>query len=363
MPARLAPLVAAVLVGSTLVASVGWNRLRPERAPDEAGRLAAYHFLDRYMGPDGRVSRWDQGGDTVSEGQAYAMLAAQAVGDRGRFHLAWEWARAHLQGHDGLLAWRWADGRVQDAMPAADADLDAAWALVLASARFDDERLRKEGLGMAAAVLEHETVSVGEDLVLVAGPWARGRPAVVNPSYVSPGAMATLARETGDARWRTLATTSQRLLAELLGPAHPLPPDWSHLTASGTLEPASGPGLDGQGPRYGLDAPRLLPRLAACGGPWRDAASSTWPVLAGAADSGSSMASDLHGRPLEATPHPVKALAAAAAARAAGDKGAGEELLSRAELLDGESPTYYGAAWLALGRLLLTSSLGAGCSP
>ncbi|MBV8429650.1 MAG: hypothetical protein JO244_00690, partial [Solirubrobacterales bacterium] len=41
---------------------------------------AAQHFLDRYVLPDGRVERIDQGGDTVGEGQAYGMLLAAGIG-------------------------------------------------------------------------------------------------------------------------------------------------------------------------------------------------------------------------------------------------------------------------------------------
>ncbi len=47
----------------------------------EAGRA----FLTGYVRENGRVVRTDQGGDTVSEGQAYAMLVAVALGDADNF--------------------------------------------------------------------------------------------------------------------------------------------------------------------------------------------------------------------------------------------------------------------------------------
>jgi len=363
--------VVAVLVSSTAVVAFAGSLLtgpRPARGQaGEAERAAANHFLDRYLDPDGRVVRRDQGGDSVSEGQAYAMLLAQAVGDRRRFDLAWEWARRNLQRPDALLAWRWADGRVQDPMPAADADLDAAWALVLAADRFDDTALRREGLRMASAVLEHETIRVdggaSEDVVLVAGPWAR-EPRMVNPSYVSPGALAAMDRETDDPRWAATAATSRRLLTELVGADRPLPPDWSRLGSTGALEPVAAPGKEGtgEGPRYGLDAARLLPRLAPCDGEWKRVAAAGWPALEAAPERGTVMATDLRGRPVEGAPHPAKAVGAAAAAHAVGDHRARDELLGRAEELDRASPTYYGAAWVAMGRLLLASSLGRSCA-
>ncbi len=365
---------AAVALGSSFL--VG-HRSAPGNAEgvDHAGRAAAHRFLDRYLDRDGRVVRRDQGGDSVSEGQAYAMLLAQAVGDRRRFDLAWEWARLNLQRPDALLAWRWADGRVQDPMPAADADLDAAWALVLAATRFDDDSLRAEGLRMAAAVLEHETIRVddaageaparegraGDGIVLAAGPWAR-EPRMVNPSYLSPGAVATMAQETDDPRWPAMAHTSRRLLERLVLPDRPLPPDWSRLGPTGALEPVPAPDGEAEGPRYGLDATRLLPRLAPCGTAWERVAATSWPALAAAPGMGTAMSSDLQGRPIQSSPHPAKAVGAAAAAHAAGDYRARDVLLSQAEDLDRGSPTYYGAAWVAMGQLLLASSLGGSCA-
>ena len=83
---------------------------------------AARAFLDRYVASDGRVVRSDQGGDTVSEGQSYAMLLALAARDRTRFQRVWSWTVSNLQRPDALLAWHWDDGHVVDWMPASDAD-------------------------------------------------------------------------------------------------------------------------------------------------------------------------------------------------------------------------------------------------
>lgn len=50
-------------------------------------------FLAAYARPDGRVVRPDQGGDTVSEGQAYGMLLAETAGNYDALARIWEWAR------------------------------------------------------------------------------------------------------------------------------------------------------------------------------------------------------------------------------------------------------------------------------
>src|SRR5205823_12290093 len=114
--------------------------------------------------------RRDQGGDTVSEGQAYAMLVAAAIRDRTRFDRAWTWSRTHLRRRDGLMSWHWQAGHVTGADPAADADLDMARALVIAGRRFGDAAYRRAGSRMARALLAEETARVRGLPVLVAGP-------------------------------------------------------------------------------------------------------------------------------------------------------------------------------------------------
>jgi len=160
---------------------------------EETARITGRGFLDEYVEPDGRVVRRDEGGDVVSEGQAYGMLIAVAVGDETRFRSIWKWTRTHLRRADGLLAWRWADDTVTDVNSAADADLDAARSLVLAGRRFNAPDLAKDGRRLGVAILQSETVAVGTGAappsdvnpqgtwvagsgrVLVAGNWLRRR--------------------------------------------------------------------------------------------------------------------------------------------------------------------------------------------
>jgi len=61
--------------------------------------------------------------------------------------------------------------------------------------------------------------------------------------------------------------------------------------------------------------------------------------------------------------HAVVAVAAAAATAAAGDRERATGFLDRAAQSDRAHPTYYGAAWLALGRVMLTTRWLRGCPP
>ncbi|HUI04456.1 MAG TPA: glycosyl hydrolase family 8 [Acidimicrobiales bacterium] len=327
-------------------------------------RYDAKAFLTRYLGSDGRVVRHDQGGDTVSEGQGYAMLLAVAVGDRSDFDLAWRWARAHLQLPDKLFAYHWADGAVVGADPAADADLDTAWALALAARRFDDPAYRTPAVQIAAAILANETVSPGGRPQLVAGPWARPAPSVMDPSYLAPQAMALLRVTTQDARWAAVEDDAVGALTSLQQAAgRRLPPDWASLSASGAVSPARAPGTTTP-PAYGLDAQRVPVWLAAsCSAPARALAAAWWPMLDHASGAGADLSYSLAGASRTAVVNPLGLVAAAAAAAAAGQRAAAAKLLDRADAQAGRYHTYYGDAWVALGRVLLDTTWLSPCPP
>lgn len=300
-------------------------------------------FLERYVEDDGRVVRHDQGGDTVSEGQAYAMLLAVAEGDGERFARVWEWTREHLRRPDGLLSWHWADGRVTDRQAAADADLDAARALLLAAKRFDEPRYAAEGRALGRAVSEHETANS----VLVAGPWTED---VVNPSYWSPRAFAAIERV-------DLNPSTRRLTDQLT--ADGLPPDWARVEPEGAVP--TGPPSGGDAV-YSYDAVRLPIRLAeSCQPEDRALAARLWPRLR---EQPGAARRALDGTPLSGGEHPAALAGAAAAAHAAGDGDAARDLLGRAEQLDERRPSYYGAAWVELTRAMLVDrTLGSCESP
>src|SRR3954447_13350872 len=162
----LAACLAAVVVGP-----VGCGASGPP-SQEELARRDAARFLERFVDPSGRVVRRDQGGDTVSEGQAYAMLLAVATGDRRTFTRVWTWTKGNLQRDDALLSWHWQKGQVDDDQPSADADLDAAHALALAARRFKQPQLATEARSMGAAIRATETINTPAGGVLAAGPWS-----------------------------------------------------------------------------------------------------------------------------------------------------------------------------------------------
>jgi cellulose synthase (UDP-forming) len=371
-PVAASMLVAAILV-PVAVGVLGSRGLASHPTLSEQAHGAAESFFEDYVRPDGRVARTDQGGDTVSEGQAYAMLLAVALDDRAGFERVWRWTRQNLQREDGLLAFHWASGRVVSEQPATDADLDAARALVLAGKRFGSEEYLSAGERIGEAVLEEETADVSGAPVLVAGPWARSVPPVVNPSYFSPRAYADLTSAHPDSRWDELAGTSRAIAVSLTGGAS-LPPDWARVDsvaasgdgevsayATGIADPDNPvtTSASPDSPASGLDALRLAIRSAeSCVPADRRIAADLWPLYRrhpGRA------AYALGGVPDGEQTHAASYVAAAAAAKAADNEREMHELLDKAADANSAHPTYYGAAWVALGRVMLTSAALGGC--
>lgn len=318
---------------------------------------AADRFLDDWVDPDGRVVRRDQGGDTVSEGQAYAMAIAVAIGDEARFQKVWAWTQRELARPDGLYAWRWHDGAVVDDSPATDADLLIAGALALAGERFDNPRLTEAAAATSRAILAHETVRVDGRLVLVAGPWAVGG-RVVNPSYMVVPIMSELWKQ-GELQWADVAAGSRDVIDELTTASPHLPPDWAEVDVSGNALIAR---PTGDPPSYGLDAVRIPVQLAAdCSPRGRAIAARLWPFFL-SQDVQVDRAYALDGREVTAGTHAAALAGAAGAASAAGADDSMRVLLDRASRWDAAHPSYYGAAWVALARLWLTTPLLGGCA-
>jgi cellulose synthase (UDP-forming) len=371
-PVAATMLAAAILVPVAL-GVLGARGLASHPTLSEKAHDDAESFFSDYVQGDGRVVRTDQGGDTVSEGQAYAMLLAVALDDKARFDQVWQWTKDNLQQGDGLLAYHWSNGHVDSSEPATDADLDAARALVLAGKRFESEDYTSAGVRIGDAVLSQETSEVSGLPVLAAGPWARSSTPIVNPSYFSPRAYADLASAHHDSRWDDVTGTSRSIESALTGHGSNLPPDWARVDAlvpsggeaaaqSQAIAAPSGAAASSStssAPTSGLDALRLAVRSAeSCVPADRRIAARLW-LLYRRHPGISTYA--LNGSPIGGQTHAASYVAAAAAAKAAGDDGATEQLLDQAQQANSSQPTYYGAAWVALGRVMLTSSALGSC--
>ena len=199
--------------------------------------------------------------------------------------------------------------------------------------------------------------------MLVAGPWARGDDVRLNPSYFSPRAYADLAPASREVRWDGVAATSAAIVDALTATGLGIAPNWVALGPGGAPVPAPGPGA---GPSWGLDAARVTIRYAeSCSEADRDRAARAWPFLRALTRTGDvALDYTLEGDPDHSRREPSRARRrAAAAAMAAGELRRARRACSTApSVLGDRHPTYYGAAWIALGRLMLTTDRFGPCT-
>jgi endoglucanase len=355
----------AVLAMICLASSTGCAA-KASGGPSQATTSAiasARQFLHDYVTPAGEVIRKDQGGDTVSEGQGYALLLAYAVDNRRLFARIWSWTRSHLLLGDALFAYRWQDGAVASNESAADADTQIAWALDLAGHRWSAPADTDASRQIATAIADHE---LGYDdhgrPTLAAGPWAigAGRPTQVEPGYWTFPADAALAVLTRDRRWQGLASADAAHLGAITHAGTTLPSDWAALGSGSAPMPSAAPQTT-EPPASGQDGLRALV-WASCTPAIHGVAARWWHVLAPTARQGP-LTRNLDGTPRDSDTSALSLVATAATAGAAGHRATMRSLLAEADRTARTDPTYYGNAWAALGRVLLTTTLIPGCSP
>ena len=141
----------ASLAGFCLACQPDPSKARLERVLTTSWQSYCRHFIKT----DGQVIIPEEGGGTISEAQAYALLRAVWANDAAVFNRVYVWTYNHLsrdRAHgDRLLAWRWGrlpDGSwgVVDDNSATDGDLDYALALVLAAPQGLARPFRPPGL-------------------------------------------------------------------------------------------------------------------------------------------------------------------------------------------------------------------------
>lgn len=278
---RRAWLVAAgalVILGGIVVAE---RTRRPQNQAMLDALWADYKAHD-WEAATGRAFDNQNGGVTTSEGQSYTMLRAVWENDQETFAKTWGWTRVNLQRPDRLLSWRWgrrADGSMGvltaegGQNTASDADSDAAWALLMAGARWHQASYAAAGRAMLAPIWNEEVATVQGAPVLAADnleKTSRSPTMLVNPSYFSPAAYRVFAREDKAHDWQALATNSYAVLRRAgahepdAGSSAGMPPDWVAMDRhTGALQPPGG----GKSSDFGFDAMRAV---------WRTALDAQW---------------------------------------------------------------------------------------
>jgi endoglucanase len=238
------------------------------------GSWAAYK--QRFIQEDGRIIDREAEDRSTSEGQAYAMLRALFINDPNTFAQTLEWAEKNLRrktlrvASDNLWAWKWGKQPSDRWGPidpnfASDADIDAAFALILASRKWN----RPEYLALAKTKLkdiwEFSTVEVGDKRYLLPGPKAAfvsDSLLTLNPSYLAPYAFRLFAQVDPDRDWMKLVASSYEVLEESAKLSQvSLPSDWVVFNSkTKTFQTVSG-GNNIQS-KYAFDAYRVWWRFS-----------------------------------------------------------------------------------------------------
>ncbi|MGQ9919984.1 MAG: glycosyl hydrolase family 8 [Desulfobacca sp.] len=283
--------------------SSGWVRIFPfllllcgllaacNQLPDPERQLAArldtvlaaswQFYKVNFIQADGRVVRPENHHDTISEGQAYALLRAVWSNDQATFDRVYGWTETHLsqqQRHGRhLLAWHFGQDqqgqwRLLDGNSATDADLDYALALILAQRRWGQPTgnlpaYQEKALLVLQDILAYSTCrDPWERLWLTPGDWTGCQlPLLLNPSYFFPAAYEVFYWISGDRRWLQLADSAYlglQLLIRRLGEQSGvgLVPDWFLLQDKEAWGPAPE-----QSSVFGWDAIRVPWRLGLAG--------------------------------------------------------------------------------------------------
>ena len=212
-------------------------------------------YRGSYIRDDGRVADDGQQGISHSEGQGYAMVLAEAAGDRATFDRVWNWARRNLQiRDDALLAWKWdpETGSVIDENNATDADLMVAWALLRAARRWGASGYQSEAWRLLDDIRSRLIIEsfVGPVLLPGTSGFIHDGVATINLSYWVFPALTELARLDPEGPWAAVRSSGLKLIDSAQFGSDALPADWLQLSDP----PAPSPLFP---PRFGFEALRI----------------------------------------------------------------------------------------------------------
>ena len=192
------------------------------------------------------ISPNDSAEMTVSEGVAYGMMImvymSNAQNDhQSEFDKLWAYWKKYAVNAGSASGMNWhinnKNGNVGSGS-ASDADIDAAFALIMASKQWGNATYLNDAKTLISWMKSKDMESDGR--VKAGSNW---NPAL-NSSYVIPAAFKLFAEVTGDSFWETAITTNLKHVSQCQNANSGLMPDWcdwsSHKAASNTGAQVSG---------------------------------------------------------------------------------------------------------------------------
>ncbi|HEX2910181.1 MAG TPA: glycosyl hydrolase family 8 [Chloroflexia bacterium] len=234
-------------------------------------------YKERYVQQDGRVRDPQRTDASTSEGESYALLRSVWQNDRPTFDSVLNWSINNLQKPrgDNLFSYLWGKAddntwKVLDTHAASDADQDIAFALVLASQKWNNPTYLQQARDIMGGIWNKLVAQINGKPYLTAGDWAPGQKIVIlNPSYLAPYEYRIFAGLDPDKshNWSELVNTSYEVIQnctsnKLDSSGGKLPPNWCGIDKqSGAIVPASQQDKNFDSD-FGYDAFRTIWRVA-----------------------------------------------------------------------------------------------------
>jgi len=174
-------------------------------------------FVDTSCGGGRARVKFDDPNFTVSEGIAYGMLLSAFANDKELFDGLWKYYLSHTNAN-GVMNWK-IEGcnTVNGQNGATDAELDAAFALIVAGYRFGNTGgidYHKDAKDLIAIMKQHE-VEANTYVLKLGDAW--GGSNNTNPSYFSPGYFRVYGEFTNDVQyWNNVAQKSYDIMSDNL---------------------------------------------------------------------------------------------------------------------------------------------------
>lgn len=244
-----------------------WVVIYQQQTPGQVLEAGWNFYKQSFINSEGQVSD-PYGGQTTSEGQAYALLRAVWMNDQQTFDKVWQWTKTHLQQPEtGLFTWKWSRAPANDRGTAADGDIDMAVSLAFAAKQWDNALYLEESKRVITGIWTYEIKQMNKKPYLVAGNWAKEKPTVIiNPSYLAPYAFRIFAEIDPEHDWLAVVDSSYEALKACATSrlntrtSVGLPPNWCEVDNRGRVSRVDEAGLTSTD--YGYDAIRTYWRLA-----------------------------------------------------------------------------------------------------
>lgn len=231
-------------------------------------------WRERFIEPcpqqgDARMRYPESNNDTRSEGVGYGMVIAAYFGDQATFDGLWGYYQRASQ--NGLMNWRRdgcnAGGGGGDTGSAADADIDAAFGLIVAERQWGG--YAADATAMVGRIRQQLFMGGCQGILLAGSTFAAC--GCINPSYIPTGYYPAFGTSDGGqaAFWTTARNNSYTFLAAAANDATGLVPAWSNANTGAGLACPGQPQVSGGGNtnEFQADAART---------PWRVAVDYQW---------------------------------------------------------------------------------------